>query len=462
VLRIGYLCERLFGERYLALAYGNLVLALLMLFVTFALLRRAYGPSLASLAASVLCAAVPLQHGILWYNSVGTAALVVVLLLAARRLGGDGAEAMDVPLQLAGVWVLGMVKANAFAIGIVVAALTAVGVAVRRASLRGFVSEVLALAVAVALVPIGEGWLCGCTPTAWWNDLVIRPAGRIAFVSHVLSDVATLGAFLSNGNDAYLGGWDHDMVGGTLAALAALTVGVARGARGRARWLTVMGAATGGVLALAYAVSNSDIVFLRKAPLLTTLLAVPIVAGLRHPHPRWVRATVAGCLGWWAIAAGTSVAAHARLRYGYFPSARFRPASPDWPSRYFDGVALGRRQWSQTDGVYRFLASERPGRADGGFFGPSLGYFYRLTGTLPPRGLPLWWDHGVSWSPRDESALLTAFRDADPPFVVYNLWALFELPAAIRDEVAARYTWVHDDPQIWVRETTPAAAARDH
>src|SRR5437868_3970359 len=42
-IRYGELCERLFGPRYMSLAYGNLILAFLALAVIFGLARPAFG-----------------------------------------------------------------------------------------------------------------------------------------------------------------------------------------------------------------------------------------------------------------------------------------------------------------------------------------------------------------------------------------------------------------------------------
>jgi len=451
VLHLARVCEAVFGDRYLALAYGNLLFALALFVGLFALLRRSYGPWLSGAAAVALCAAIPLQHGILWYNSIAAAALVVAILVAAHRAASAAPRRIDAVLLLGAVWILGMVKANGFALGIVVALAGVVAGAIRAPAARRVGAELGGLAAAVALVPLAETWLSGCTVAEWYDDVFVRPAPRARAILRAASDPAVRRLVLwGDYNDFYLGAGGHALVGMALVATATLVVVLAWRATGRGRCIAVLLAATGWLVGVAHVVSNFEIPVLRATPFLAVVLALPVAAGGRRPYGAATTAVLAAAIAWCGVVAGPSIANHARLRYGTLPSGTFRPPSAAWPTHYFDGVAIGDLQWRQIDRVYAFLAG-RAADDRTGFFGPSLGSLHRLTGSVPPRGLPLWWHHDLTWSAAHDAALVVAFRAADPAFVAYNWWGRNELAPGIRNDVAARYRRVEDDPEIWVR-----------
>jgi len=72
-------CELIFGPRYLALAYGNLILTLILFFLVLHYAKKQFPLFLARLIALAIAVASSLPHGIIWYNSIA------LLLLSAIR-----------------------------------------------------------------------------------------------------------------------------------------------------------------------------------------------------------------------------------------------------------------------------------------------------------------------------------------------------------------------------------------
>jgi hypothetical protein len=56
------------------------------------------------------------------------------------------------------------------------------------------------------------------------------------------------------------------------------------------------------------------------------------------------------------------------------------------------------------------------------FFGPALEFAYAAFGFTPPKGLPVWWHPGTSYSPRDNATIATRFRSNLPKLVVFLLY----------------------------------------
>lgn len=177
---LGYSSEFVFGRRYLALGYGNLVLTYVLFASATILIRRTLSYVWAVVTAGSLCAATTLQHGILWYNALG-----VLLLLWITFLAFDALERRSLKwFHVGGFAVLflltGTLKLNYHLAAIAIVAFCLIWLRVQgllftsRFALIAVVLAVWATAAPVCL----ELLTTGSSFDVWKLNVLVRPSGR--------------------------------------------------------------------------------------------------------------------------------------------------------------------------------------------------------------------------------------------------------------------------------------------
>ena len=183
---LAYACERLFGPRYLSLAYGNLLLTLCLFFIIVHYARRVFAFPLAIMIAMAVCVASSLQHGIIWYNSIGLLLLSAIALKCADLLRVHAIRSRDALLLALLLLLIGMTKMNflAIAVGTVIffVLANAIGMPRPRSGKKIAVLTVLAVAVCCA-PPFIESFANHVALSTWVREVILNPmSARVILV----------------------------------------------------------------------------------------------------------------------------------------------------------------------------------------------------------------------------------------------------------------------------------------
>ncbi len=180
---LAHACEVLFGPRYLALAYGNLLLTLGLFFIVVHYAKRAFTFPLAILIALAICVASTLQHGIIWYNSIALVLLSAISLKCADLFRSRTVSLRDVILVASLLLLVGMTKMNfyAIAIGMVIYFALADVISAPRARDGKKIAALAVLGVVVcAAPPFIETFANHVTMSTWVREVILTPASARA------------------------------------------------------------------------------------------------------------------------------------------------------------------------------------------------------------------------------------------------------------------------------------------
>jgi hypothetical protein len=190
---LAHACELLFGPRYLALAYGNLLLSLGLFFVVVHYARKAFSFPVAMLIGMAVPVASSLQHGIIWYNSIGLLLLSAIALKCADLLRARAIRSSDAIWVTSLLLLLGMTKMNFYALAISTAGFFALE---RVLSAPRFWSgkKIAALAIVAAAVctapPIIETLANHASLSAWVRQVILIPtSSRVGALRWMLTSV---------------------------------------------------------------------------------------------------------------------------------------------------------------------------------------------------------------------------------------------------------------------------------
>jgi hypothetical protein len=187
---IARVCELIFGPRYLALAYGNLVLTLILFFVVLHYAKKHFSYFLALSIAMAVTVASSLQHGIIWYNSIALLLLSAISLKCADLLRLQNIRKRDVIQVAVLLLLIGMTKINftAAAIG-TVAFFGLEGVAMHLGSTHENLNKkqltaLFAIFAACCVAPpFLEVFANRTTFPTWLREVVLTPASRAGGLS---------------------------------------------------------------------------------------------------------------------------------------------------------------------------------------------------------------------------------------------------------------------------------------
>jgi hypothetical protein len=181
-------CELLFGRRYLALAYGNLVLSLIFFTVIVQFAKKDMSFYWAALIGIAVTVASTLQHGIVWYNSLALALLSAITLKCADLLRSRTISPVDAALVLTLLVLSGITKMNFYGVAMIVVASFALAGGLSSPGGLNWKKIVAWTALAVAVCstpPIIEAFANHVTLSDWMQQVIKTPGGRARRIVHV-------------------------------------------------------------------------------------------------------------------------------------------------------------------------------------------------------------------------------------------------------------------------------------
>ncbi len=176
---LAHACELLFGPRYLALAYGNLLLTLGLFFIVVHYARKGFSFPSAILIGMAVVVASSLQHGIIWYNSIALLLLSAISLKCADLLRSQAIRPRDACMVAALLLLIGMTKMNFYLVAICMVACFAFARAISgpRFENKKNIAGMCALAVAVCCAPpLIESFANHVALASWLRQVILLPA----------------------------------------------------------------------------------------------------------------------------------------------------------------------------------------------------------------------------------------------------------------------------------------------
>lgn len=452
---LAHACEILFGPRYLALAYGNLLLSLALFFVVVHHARKVFAFPLAILIGMAIPVASSLQHGIIWYNSIGLLLLSAISLKCAELLRTRTLRSGDAIWLTAILLLLGMTKINFYVVAIcVVVFFTMVGAVTEPRFRIGKTSAALAVFAAGACLapPIIETFASHVALSAWVREVIQAPASsRFAFLL-----IAVKPAF-------YIAEWNPWWPGTVLAgtvficfvvycvfaksAVRELRRDPRRGFIGLIVGLGIICFFWGSTVLLV--LTNIDIESLSLSFCLIGVIAMRL-SGL-FPGDKLERALQTSAMAlatYFLLVGGVSVARHSRISYAAnaFPGETI-PNNGEPP--YLRGVELSR------EGTTRLAYITDLVKRNSGvpvYWGAGLEMMNRIYGGVSDPAFPLWYHPNVSVRDSDAPRLIDAIERSDARLVVIDKLWYVRIPLAERRYLQREWSLDgHDTPLLVFR-----------
>lgn len=459
-----YFAELVFGHRYLALGYANLVLGLGFYLLMLWLLRGRLPPLLGVLTAAALTVATVFQHGILWYNSIAIV-LMTLLVCGAAVLY----QQRRVSALLGWICVLlflsSMCKINFHALGLALVC-GILGLLLfrldngKRKRLLRFLPVVLL--AGLVLGPVVELLVNGITFHEFVENVMKTPQGRLQSFYWFLDPTFYLGS-ISEAH--YPDDWSSGIFLRGLLPYGLCAYLVLKSEK------TVQAQTSGtGLFSMRYlapimlllffftgmllAATNSETEILTASFLVTGLVAAFIMfQGEMSPlQSFWFKTSIFLVSAYFFVAGSASAFMHSRVRFGERLSALknavpFYSAESISPTltRYFSGVQFTEPARSRLTKVVAFMEkndlNSHPQKV---YWGPGLEILNRVYGNVPAGGLPLWYHLGVSVKNDDGPRIVEALKHEDFEWIVTARW-IEQMPAAVRDYLNSDYEKLEND-----------------
>jgi hypothetical protein len=461
-------CELLFGQRYLALAYGNLALSagLFLLIIWYG--RKAWSYYLALLVALATTVASTLQHGIVWYNSIGMVILIAITLKGAdmvrrRSVSAAGALAISFLLILGG---LNKINFHVLDLGVVLflgLVLWVHGGPVSRGKAAAFLLMLLICAVAPVVI---ETLWTHTTVSTWLNTILLGPGGRV----RRLRLIATPGFYLKAPPLYYSGALHPALVGfGLLTyilifAAAIQTCGWKLKTCFQSVRSPVLLAATAvvvffGVTCVVIS-TNTDMQTLTGSYFMIGATAIAMLCAplLGDGFGRLLRRCCAGLAVYFLIFGGICCIRHARL--SYLEPAQFDatpPIAEQLPS-YLQGVHLSEISSARLAAIQS--AVRQDDSANPPFWGPGLGLMSRIYGGVSSPAIPLWYHLGVSVYESSAPALIAAIEDSPCSSVICDPAWFAQFPTAVRRHLETNWAEERGPLVVVFHRKRPGALSR--
>ena len=440
--------ELLFGQRYLALAYGNLLLSIALFLLILWYTRAAVSFYLALLIALATTVSSTLQHGIVWYNSIGLVILTAITLKGAamvrrRSLSAAGALAISFLLILGG---MNKVNFHVLDLGVVFffgLVLWVHGGPISRGKAAAFFVALAACAVAPVII---ETLWTHTTVSAWVRNILLGPGGRAL----QLRLIAKPGFYLTAPTSYYIGAVQPAVVGFGLVAYALLLASAIR-ASGReglkACFVTLRSPLllAGAAVAVFFGVTcvlvstNKEIQTLTGSYLIIGAAAIGMICA-PHLGDGWLRPLRGVCTGlavYFLVFGGLCCVRHVRL--SFLEPARFgrNPPGADQLPPYLHGVQLSEVSAARLAAVADAVRQDHSARPP--CWGPGLGLMSRIYGGATGPAIPLWYHIGVSVYSSSAPALIAEIERSGCRLVIADPVWIVHFPAAVRQHLETNW-----------------------
>jgi hypothetical protein len=431
-------CELIFGARYLALAYGNLVLTLILFFVVLSYAKKVFPYFLALLISMAVCVASSLQHGIIWYNSIALLLLCAIALKCADLLRLRKIRTRDAIQVGALLLLMGLTKLNFDAVAVGTSAFFALAgfvISLRSPGEHQTLKEIMligAIGAACCIAPpFIEVSANGTNLSTWAREVVFTPASRAGGLAYVSSSAF----YLKEWNPFYPG----TLLGGSVLfcllvyGFIAYTVAAKflenkkiekrtdfQGLIIRLSIICLFWASTS-VLIL----TNVEIESLCLCYCLVGMVAMRISGLFPVDKYEKVLQTCSIVLAiYFLVIGGVSMARHSRISYRGNNFTNASQPTPTGPG-YLRGVVLSNQA------AVRLAMVEEVLKNDNGipvYWGPGLELMNRIqAGVVSPR-FPLWYHLQVTVRDVDAQPIIDAIERSEAGLVVVDPDWTGELP----------------------------------
>jgi hypothetical protein len=453
-----YLCygaEWLFGPRYLALAFANLIVGLVFYAGTLLLLGKRLPFVLCVMSAMALGVATFFQHGILWYNSVAMMLLALIVWQSAnigreRRMSKSRLAVLCLLIFLSS-----MVKANFHLLGLFMC-LAALSYSFLRSDWpqrKQFVwAAPLIFLSAFVLGPIVEVVVNGTTFYDFFEQVFRTPTGRMR---DILPQLLSPSLYFNKAHDFYPDNYSAGiyLTGALIYAICAFTsvrkpapiIASNEKTAFRRHYLIPIFLIGHFFCSLLLTASNHDIQVLTASYLVVGLIAVYVMFGDSMPDAeiRCFKLAILLLSGIFLIAGGASSFKHSRLRFLESDSDKSHgtASTSSGLSGYFQSVRFTPTASSRLARINAFMAKNKlAGTPEKVYWGPGLEMLNRVYGTCPTGRLPLWYHLHVSVNDDDSPRIIEALEKNHYEWVIYSVYYTKELPEGVR-----RYLHEHFD-----------------
>jgi hypothetical protein len=389
---LSYLSECVFGRRYLALGYSNLIVTYVLFGSVTVLLRRSLPYVGAVAAALTVCIATTLQHGILWYNALGVLLLVWVTFVSFDALQRQTLTWTHIAGFAILLFLTGTLKLNYHCAAGTVVGFCLIWLGIRRVfSSTRFVLTAAALALWAIVAPLCfELLTTGASFDVWKLNVLVRPSGR----AHDLILMTSSDFWFGNGRGYY----PADPFSGAFAlgllCYAAATFLVIRADRRSHRrdlqsvWLTICWIWMFFLLAVLLGVTNVDLGSAEAT--LPVGLLVACLLRRDSASRRSLQACGLALVLWIGWSGLHGIHRHSRL---LVPTEvlNYKETYPV-STGYMKGALLAKLNAEQLADAGRIVEKYqlRPGSTEI-YWGPGTEMFYRQFRGRPLSGFPLWY-----------------------------------------------------------------------
>jgi hypothetical protein len=436
--------ELVFGHRYLALCYGNLALTLALFGVIVFYASRAFSFLIAVLIGLAVAAASTLQHGILWYNSLGLLLLVAISLKAAAIVRSRAIGVFDAGLLAALLILIGMVKVNFFAVGILIAAAFALA-GLWDGRLSAGLKTAVALARAGAAIccapPLIEAFANHVSISTWIDQVVRMPGGRLEELQRFFSPHFYLGMV----NDFYFGSVLQGcvlicLIGYAFLGWAAWRESRAHGKFGFRRFIPLTLLAVLWFCTTMLTATNVEILSLCLCFCLPGLAALKLSGFFEEEY--WSRpfSVVAAALSvYFLIVGGIALSRNARIMYEQTPFVA-QTVPNDGPYAYLGGVQLTEAAAGRIASIESVLR-QNPGAPV--YWGPGLELMNRIHPGVVAPAFPLWYHMGITVKESSAPRLIEAIERSGARLIIGDRFWVENFPKGVREYLNS---WERQEP----------------
>ena len=441
---LAYLSEGIFGRRYLALGYSNLVLTY-FLFGSLLILARRTLPYLGAVLVSFcICIATTLQGGIFWYNQLGILLLVWVTICACGVIRNQRFTGGQLSLFAILFLATGTLKLNYHLANTAIFSFCLLWLLVSRAvSWRRFAVISLAAAVWAVVAPIlWELLLTGASLSTWKLNVLVRPSGRAHQFLLLKSRDFWLGTARNfYPGDPFAGAFALGMICCVAATLLLLYREPRRSVNHRLipAVFTIVGMWMFFGLSLFLAFTNVDLESTSASLLPIGLLGMSLAFRLKFASRRILAGfalVFAGWLGWQGL---YGIHRHTRLLIptqvlSYQDSYRVNEG-------YLKGALLSKLNAEQLSDAGKIVKQYRiaPGSNEI-YWGPGTEMFARQFRTTPLSGFPLWYSP-VTVREQDVAGILTHLETSPVRvFVADPFWYKTFVAASMKQWLSTHWT----------------------
>lgn len=458
-LRYAWLCEQLFGARYLALAYGNLVLALALFGMVCALARKALSDWEAVFFALTVVVASTLQQGILYYDSLALVWVIAASFVAFQCIRRRRYSGPDIAILCALLFATGATKFNYLTVALVIAIFPAAVILTAEGfqRWRPLVAQTLLF---ICMIPAACAFEVAAGHTDLQNFLfntIQLPAGRLHAAAGLLTNPAL---WLGTVYPYYVG--NHVVALPAIAALLLVAIVwhllTSGGKPNRSAYCVIAALLMFFGATIFLIITNVDVSSHSGSLFLVGLIGVIVAFNgtMTNAGRSALRASAITFSLFLFVTAGVTMVNHARLAY---ESSRRAPSFPVRISEgYLKGVHLSRLSYNNLKESEMLLRKYSiGGDTPEVYWGNGLEILGRVFHTRYLPGVPLWYDRGVSVRDEDSRRIASTIEQSGVRLIVMDC-AVGEMPTGLISHLDSY--WKRDDSlcvadegiRYWFRE----------